>query len=64
MYNMNDLYKKYYDMYDLATKFYQNNINTHEGKEAKEYLKNRQINEEIIKRFQVGFSLDKKKFIN
>lgn len=59
-YTKPDLYKKYYDMYDLATKFYQNNINTHEGKEAKEYLKNRQINEEIIKRFQVGFSLDKK----
>ena len=55
-----NLYQKYYDMYDLATKFYQNNINTHEGKNAKEYLKNRQINEDIIKRFQVGFSLDKK----
>ena len=34
----NDKYQKYYDMYDIALKFYTNNINTKEGVEAKKYL--------------------------
>ena len=54
-----ELDKKYYDMYDLTVKFYQNNINTEKAKEAKNYLKNRNIDDEIIKKFQIGYSLDK-----
>lgn len=46
-----------YEMYDLATKLYQNNINTSKGKEAKYYLKNRKITDSEIKQFQIGLSL-------
>ena len=50
---------KYYEIYDLSTKFFQNNINTSNGKLAKEYLKNRNISEEVIKNFSIGLSLNK-----
>ena len=43
--------KELYDIYDLSFKFYQNNLNTKEGIPAKEYLLNREINDEIIKSF-------------
>lgn len=46
-----------FDMYKLATKFYQNNIYSKEGLQAREYLKNRQIDESIIKEFEIGLSL-------
>lgn len=49
-------YDKLYEMYDLANKLYQNNINTKEGKRAKEYLLNRGLNEEVIKTFEIGLS--------
>ncbi len=54
----NSKYDKIYEIYELANKFYQNNINTKDGQKAKEYLKNRGINEEIIKEFEIGLSLD------
>lgn len=44
-------------IYDLSLKFYINNLNTKAGQEAREYLKNRNINEDIIKEFQIGLSL-------
>src|SRR5574344_2269249 len=43
-----------YDIYEIATKFYQNNINTASGADAKNYLKQRDINEDIIKTFKIG----------
>ena len=51
-------YDKLYEIYELANKFYQNNINTKDGQKAKEYLKNRDITDEIIKEFEIGLSLD------
>ena len=48
-----------YEIYDLATKFYQNNLNTSLGKNANEYLINRKINKETIKKFQIGLSVSK-----
>lgn len=51
---------KMYEAYDIAQKFYQNNINTTEGKGAKEYLKKRNIDEDIIKEFGIGLSLSKR----
>ena len=48
-----------YEMYDIARKFYQNNINSDYGKQAKAYLAERQIDEEIIKEFGIGLSLIK-----
>lgn len=50
-------YEKYYKMYDLAVKFYQNNLNSEEGVKAKEYLASRKIDEDLIKRFKIGLSL-------
>ncbi len=46
-----------YTIYELAHKFYQNNLNTSYGKEAKVYLKGRGINEDVIKEFEIGLSL-------
>lgn len=54
---------KMYEAYDIAHKFYQNNINTKEGTEAKEYLKMRNINEDIIKEFGIGLSLSKRNLL-
>ena len=45
-----------YDIYDITSKFYQNNLNTNYGKKAKEYLKNRQIDDSVIKKFKIGLS--------
>lgn len=49
----------YYEIYELAQKFYQNNLTTKEGRYARDYLKNRQIDDEMIKEFGIGLSLDK-----
>lgn len=51
-------YDKYYNMFSLATKLYQNNIRTVYGKEAKKYLHNRSIDDDIIKEFNIGLSLN------
>ena len=49
-----------YDIYELSLKYYINNINTAGGREAKEYLKKRKIDESIIKEFQIGLALKNK----
>lgn len=54
----NTKYDKYYEAYQLANKFYQNNLNTKEGLEAKNYLKQRGFDDGIIKEFELGLSLD------
>ena len=48
-----------YDIYNLTNKLYQLNLNTTKGIAAKEYLKNRGINDETIKEFGIGLSLIK-----
>lgn len=45
------------EIYNLANKFYINNLNTNLGAEAKKYLYQRNISEDIIKEFQIGLSL-------
>jgi len=50
---------KLYEIYDLAHKYYQNNMNSSYSKSAKEYLHNRHIDEDIIKEYKIGLSLDK-----
>ena len=52
-------YDKFYEIYDLALKFYQNNMNSSYSKNAKEYLHNRNITDEMIKEYKIGLSLDK-----
>ena len=51
-------YDKLYEAYNLALKYYQNNLNSSVGKEAKKYLLNRKIDETLIKEFEIGLSLD------
>ena len=53
-------YKKEYDIYSLATKYYQNNLKTEIGKKALKYLKERGLNEEVIEEFKIGVSLNDK----
>lgn len=52
--------KAIYDIYEMANKFYINNINTTQGKLAKEYLNKRGINEELIKQFEIGLAIKKR----
>lgn len=52
--------KREYEIYNLALKFYLNNLNTMEAKEAKEYLASRGITEEIIEEFKIGLALKEK----
>ena len=56
--------KELHDIYNLSLKYYMNNINTQKGKEAKEYLKKRNINEETIKEFQIGLALNERKTLS
>lgn len=49
-----------YNIYDIANKFYQNNLSTKEGNDAKEYLSNRDFKEDVIKEFGIGLSLNNK----
>ena len=56
-YKKKDNYDHLYEIYDFSNKFYQNNLNTSSGHEAREYLKNRGIDEDIIKEFKIGLAL-------
>lgn len=49
--------QKYYDIMNLATMFYQNNLRTKAGSEARKYLHDRGLNDEIIKDFGIGLAL-------
>ncbi len=52
-------YKTEYEIMELSMKFFQNNLNTLEGKKAVEYLNQRGLNEAVIKEFEIGLSLTK-----
>ena len=47
-----------YDIYDMAQKFYQNNLNTEYGKKAISYLQSRGLTIDTIKHFNIGLSLN------
>ena len=49
--------KSLYDIYDVSSKLYINNLNTCYGVSAKEYLHNRGINDDLIREFDIGLSL-------
>lgn len=49
--------KKYYDIMNLAALLYQNNLRTAHGNDAREYLRKRGLNDDIIKDFSIGISL-------
>ena len=50
--------EKYYKMFDLANKYYQNNIKTTYAKQALNYLSDRNLTDEIVKTFEIGLSFD------
>ena len=51
-------YQKEYDLMELVNKYYENNINTRNGLQAKEYLHNRGLSDEDISKFRIGLALD------
>ncbi len=55
-----DKYDKYYNMMNLANDFYQNNLNSREGAKARKYLLERKLDQETIKTFNIGLSLNKR----
>ena len=52
-----DVHKALYDIYDVSSKLYINNLNTNYGVKAKEYLHNRGIDDDLIREFQIGLSI-------
>lgn len=54
-----DKHTKDYEIYDYACKIYQNNLYTSSGKSATQYLTNRKIDKDTIKKFKIGLSLNK-----
>lgn len=51
-------YDKLYDAYNFSVKYFQNNLSSSVGKVAKSYLYNRGINDDVIKEFEIGLSLE------
>mgnify|MGYP004478603763 CR=1 FL=1 len=49
-------YNTEYEIYNLAVKFYKNNLKSKDGIKAKEYLKSRNIDDNIINDFEIGVS--------
>ena len=50
-------HKEEYEIMDLATKYFQNNLNTDKGELAKKYLSERSLNNDAIKDFNIGLAL-------
>ena len=50
-------FHKFYEMYDLTSKYYQNNLLSSYGEDARKYLSTRGLNKNIIKKFGIGLSL-------
>jgi len=55
---------KEYEIMALALKFYQNNLNTEYGLKAKNYLKERKLDEAIMYDFEIGLALDNNHSLN
>lgn len=51
-------YNEEYEIYNLAVKYYKNNLKSKDGLKAKEYLKSRSIDENIINDFDIGVSFN------
>lgn len=51
-------FDKFYDAYSFSTKYFQNNLSSGIGRDARSYLSSRGINDEIIKEFEIGLSLE------
>lgn len=53
-----DKYIKFYQMFDITNKYYQNNIKSVYGKAATRYLHERNLDDDIIKEFEIGLSMN------
>jgi len=53
-----DLSTALYRINELAAAFYENNLNSSAGSQAKEYLTGRKVNPHTLKEFKLGFALD------
>lgn len=51
-------FDKLYEAYQLSLKYYENNLHTKFGETARKYLASRKIDDELIREFQIGLSLD------
>ncbi len=51
-------YNNLYEAYQLSQKYYQNNLYSKLGREARKYLETRKLEEETLKEFGVGLSLE------
>lgn len=49
---------KYYKMFDITNKYYQNNIRSSYGKKALKYLNDRKLDDGTIKEFEIGLSMN------
>ncbi len=56
--NVSQLFKEEHEIMELSQKFFLNNLRTDVGKEATKYLNDRGINDDTIKEFGIGLSLD------
>ncbi len=55
---VNNEIEEYYKINELASSIFKNNLASSNGKEAKEYLNSRNLDEETIKYFNIGLSLE------
>ncbi len=51
-------YDSYYDAYQFASKYFQNNLLSKIGADARSYLASRYLDYRVIKEFEIGLSLD------
>lgn len=51
-------FDKLYDAYKFSVKYFQNNLSSSYGRDAKGYLASRGITDEVIKEFEIGLSLE------
>ena len=55
----NNVNNKYYEIMDIANKYFQNNLFSKEGAVARKYLEERMLDKDVIREFEIGLSLDK-----
>ena len=53
-----ELFSALYKIHDVALELYQSNLFSPDGERALQYLKDRGLNEDIIRQFKIGYSLD------
>lgn len=54
----NTMFDSFYDAYQFSLKYFQNNLQSKLGKDARNYLATRKIDDSVIKEFEIGLSLN------